>query len=101
MFFVINVKHGHFYTLSDVRKYYAYIKMNIFVQLVVSWQGNYLFLSLTSIKNIVPCKFNMSPRETEMENAFPSSSTFIRQGINFLRLYPHGKSFFPFPIRIS
>jgi hypothetical protein len=35
MLFVINVKHGHLYTLSDVRNHYTYIKMNTFVQLVV------------------------------------------------------------------
>jgi hypothetical protein len=30
MFFVINVKHCQLYTLSDVRNYYVYIKMNTF-----------------------------------------------------------------------
>jgi hypothetical protein len=33
---VINVKQCHLYTSSDVSNHYAYIKMNTFVQLVVS-----------------------------------------------------------------
>jgi hypothetical protein len=36
MFFVITVKHCHLYTLPDARKHYAHIKINTFVQLVVS-----------------------------------------------------------------
>jgi hypothetical protein len=47
MSFIINTKHYHLYKLSDVRDYYMYMKMNIFVQRVSSCQDNYLFLSST------------------------------------------------------
>jgi hypothetical protein len=33
---VINAKHYHIYTLSNIRNHYVYIKINIFVQYVIS-----------------------------------------------------------------
>jgi hypothetical protein len=36
MSFINNTKHYHLYKLSDVRDYYVYMKMNIFVQQVRS-----------------------------------------------------------------
>ena len=98
MLFVINVKHCHLYILSDVRNHYSYIKMSTFVQLVVSLQDNYLFLSLNSTQNIVTCKFNGSIAANGDGECFPVSIPVYPSGDKFLRLYPHGRSSFPIHI---